>query len=360
VAPDRGFPIDESLAADMNFVEASADDLRSGVFRELLSCSPYRAGGTSSVFFQRALSGQTRTYLALDGANLLGQVTVSTGPESGQGSGLMIESVSVRTDCRRQGVGRFLLHGLLTHLQAWVLRAETGDDAVGFFHRCGFCIRPLTEVSQSTVRYKCHYDDTAWVALPYRAAIDSLLRYGVRAWVAGGWALDLFHGRQTRLHVDTDILICRADQDLLFAAFPGWEIYRTHAPGLALWTRGDYLRTTPNVWLRRDSAAPWSLEVMFLDTAGDQWIYKRNPAIRGPVEQMGLVTPDGIPYLCPEIQLLYKGGSSRLREKDTQDLLNALPLLPAAARRWLKQALLTQFPQGHAWLSYLDGRQADR
>ncbi|NLN18159.1 MAG: GNAT family N-acetyltransferase [Firmicutes bacterium] len=342
----------------MNFARADENDLKSSALRELVSCSFYRADDTKmAAFLHRAFSGKTRTYLAVDGADLLGHVTVAENGELGPGGGLTIESMSVRAEYRRKGVGRFLLHGLRTRLHARVMVVETDDDAVGFYHRCGFRVRSLGEVYPGTVRYRCRYDETAWAPLPYRDAIDSLQRYGVRAWVAGGWALDLFHGRQTRAHADTDIVICRRDQNLLFAAFPGWEVYRTQAPGLALWTGDNCLQTAPNVWLRGDQDSPWSLEVMFLDTEGDAWIYRRNTSIRGPIDDVGLVTSDGVPYLRPEIQLLYKGGSSDLREKDTKDLLNILPILPEASRSWLRRSLLTQFPQGHIGWTTLTSSQ---
>jgi hypothetical protein len=184
--------------------------------------------------------------------------------------------------------------------------------------------------------------------------VESLRSAGVRCWVSGGWALDLFHGRQTREHEDTDVVILREDQRRLFDAFPGWEVFRTHAPGLGLWAGKAYLEATPNVWLRESIDSPWALEAMFLDVQDGQWVYRRHPAVRGRLEDMGLVTRDGIPYLRPEIQLLYKGGSSVRRPKDDGDFLTVLPLLGDTARRWLAGALRTQFPAGHDWLARLE------
>lgn len=95
---------------------------------------------------------------------------------------------------------------------------------------------------------------------------------GVRCWVAGGWSLGLFQGRETGRHEDTDVLIFRRDQLLLCDVFSGWEIYRTHAPGLSRWTGQPYLQATPSVWLRNDRDSPWSLEIMFLDDADSRQI----------------------------------------------------------------------------------------
>ncbi len=64
-------------------------------------------------------------------------------------------------------------------------------------------------------------------------------------WMAGGWAIDLFVGRQTRRHADTDVLVLRRDQlaaQSLLAAGAGWELYAADPPGvLRAWRRGEWL-----------------------------------------------------------------------------------------------------------------------
>ena len=345
----------------MEFVEARRDELRSLLLRELVSMSLYRPDEAKvDRFLQRLDFRTTRLFVALGEEGAVGQVMVTqSAEEPGRRECLTINSISVHPVHRAKGFGRFLIEGLLNQFPDPQLIAETDGDAVGFYHNCGFRVRSLGKhPGADIVRYRCSYDHRGWAPLPYREAIEALLRTGVRAWVAGGWALDLFCGRQTREHTDTDIQICCSEQALLFAAFPGWEIYRTHAPGLARWTEGEYLDTTPNVWLRRDQDSPWSLEVMFLDTEGEEWVYRRNRAIRGKVQEIGLVTEGGIPYLRPEVQLLFKGGSSALREKDTRDLLAVLPALPKASRMWLARTLRLQFPAGHEWLRHLDPLRA--
>lgn len=54
-------------------------------------------------------------------------------------------------------------------------------------------------------------------------------------------------------------------------------------------------------------------------------MYPRLRSIRGPIADLGLETYDGIPYLRPELQLLYKSGTGR--EKDSDDLARVLPRL---------------------------------
>jgi len=42
-------------------------------------------------------------------------------------------------------------------------------------------------------------------------------------WIAGGWALDLVMGEQTRPHFDADVAIARTDQSLAQQYFSNWE-----------------------------------------------------------------------------------------------------------------------------------------
>lgn len=60
--------------------------------------------------------------------------------------------------------------------------------------------------------------------------------------------------------------------------------------------------------------------------------------------------PDGLPYLAPEIQLLYK--SKAPRERDEMDFAQTRPLLAPDARRWLRDALELANP-GHTWIAAL-------
>jgi len=92
---------------------------------------------------------------------------------------------------------------------------------------------------------------------------------------------------------------------------------------------------------------------MLVETEQQSWIYRREKSIRRRLEEIFLRTDDEIPYLRPEIQLLYKGGSSKVREKDFQDLQIMLPYLLPEQRDWLKMTLKRQFPTGHSWLDYI-------
>ena len=56
-----------------------------------------------------------------------------------------------------------------------------------------------------------------------------------------------------------------------------------------------------------------------------------------PLSRMGFYPLWGLPYLAPEIVLLFK--AKHLEARDRIDFDNALPALSADARRWLRDAI---------------------
>ncbi len=93
---------------------------------------------------------------------------------------------------------------------------------------------------------------------------------------------------------------------------------------------------------------------MIINCENDYWIYKRNGTIRRELTDIDLKTSDGVPYIKPEIQLLYKGGSSLIREKDQLDLENVLPTLDDVSREWLRDSLTIQYPNVHPWIERIN------
>jgi GrpB-like predicted nucleotidyltransferase (UPF0157 family) len=170
-------------------------------------------------------------------------------------------------------------------------------------------------------------------------------------WIAGGVGLDLFLGEATRSHDDIDVLILRRDQLVVQEHLSDWQPFRTKAPEpphLAPWEKGQYLEPPVNsIWVRSEDGGPWRFEIMLMEAAGDEWVYRRERSIRGKIGEMGLLTADGVSYLAPEIQLLYK--SSTGRRKDADDLAVVLPRLSRQRAQWLLDCLRVQYPDGHGW-----------
>lgn len=164
-------------------------------------------------------------------------------------------------------------------------------------------------------------------------------------WFAGGWALDLFLGRQTRLHKDIEIAIARADQKHLLPLpdLAGAEFVEHHEK--KPW-RGQPLELPIHeLYVRFYGGA--EVEVLLNEFQGDDWVYRRNKNIRLPRAKL-----DAQLYLPPEIALLYK--SKMPRAEDEKDFDAVSGQLGAAERQWLADAIARDYP-GHPWLGRLKG-----
>ncbi|OMF31270.1 nucleotidyltransferase domain-containing protein [Paenibacillus sp. FSL H8-0259] len=172
--------------------------------------------------------------------------------------------------------------------------------------------------------------------------------------IAGGWALDLHLHKQTREHSDIDVIITREEQLIAYQyLMRDWMLYRAEDGKLSLWEDGEYLNSTNDVWVSKSDDSPWAFQLMIIDTEENSWTYKRDKSIRRPMAEIILKTVEGIPYLRPEIQLLYKAGGSKVREKDINDFQTMLPTLLPQEKAWLKSSLTRQFPEGHDWDKFL-------
>ena len=90
---------------------------------------------------------------------------------------------------------------------------------------------------------------------------------------------------------------------------------------------------------------------MIDDTDGEDWLFRRDHAIRRPVRSLaGRASTSSMNVLSPEVQLLYK--SKGLRDKDIADFEAVRPFLSADERTWLRTALNAVAP-GHPWASDL-------
>jgi hypothetical protein len=179
---------------------------------------------------------------------------------------------------------------------------------------------------------------------------------------AGGWAIDLHLGRVTRDHHDIDVLVMRRDHLGLHKVLKQFSLKKIipHPDGklpnrgrIIDWASGDRLELPVhqiNAY-RADESEP-AFQVMLAESSDNEseWIFRRNPEIRMPISRMGFHPLWGLPYLAPEIVLLFK--AKHLEPRDRIDFDNAIPALSLDARRWLRDAIEKTHP-GHEWLNAL-------
>jgi len=191
----------------------------------------------------------------------------------------------------------------------------------------------------------------AWRPVDPSTAAAWLSGLEVPWWIAGGWAIDLYVGQQHRPHLDIDIGILRRDLARILNALSSWEFFEAKDGALRPLGVGDMPGSTVHsLWCRPINSSQWALELMLDEAIDDLWCYRRDPSIRRPFSTVVAHDASGIPFLAPEIQLLYKARS--LRQRDQVDFELVAPRLDAIARAWLVDSL-ERTEVGHPWISAL-------
>lgn len=168
--------------------------------------------------------------------------------------------------------------------------------------------------------------------------------------VAAGWALDLFLGTQTRPHGDIEIAVPAAAFPEVRGRFPGYAFDAVGSGRIWADAAPDVLAATHQTWLRDRTTGNYLLDVFREPHDGETWICRRDETIRLPYSQIIHHTPGGIPYLAPELVLLFK--AKRALAKDQADFDAAIPRMTAAQRQALAE-LLSRVHPGHRWLASL-------
>ncbi|HTK16413.1 MAG TPA: amino acid transporter [Acidimicrobiia bacterium] len=164
-------------------------------------------------------------------------------------------------------------------------------------------------------------------------------------WLSGGCALDVFLGRATRPHGDIDVSVRRSD----------WPTLRRHLSDRLdiVIARDSRLHPLPesngplddsvhNLWARVPDGDAWRLQINPEACVGTHWVFRRDPRIRRPMTDVVWHRDDGLPFVNPSVQLLWKARDPQ--PKDETDLANVEPHLVAAEREWLKNAITLAHP----------------
>ncbi len=172
--------------------------------------------------------------------------------------------------------------------------------------------------------------------------------------IAGGWAIDLFLGRVTREHADVEVAVLRYEQAKLQAFLKSWDIKKVAKPTNAMepWKSGETL-SLPVHELHAKNTDGVELELLLNETDNDGfWVFRRNNAVRQHFLHLKGMNEIGIPFLTPEVALIYKATGPTISQKDTQDFQNAKGALLAYQRNWLRRSIEMCNPR-HEWLTGL-------
>jgi hypothetical protein len=192
----------------------------------------------------------------------------------------------------------------------------------------------------------------SWAPLSVARVAELMQGFPEPWWVIGGWAIEAFTGIP-RPHEDTDI-----------SFFPqALPAFRQHLRGqYHLWSNNggtlrpiddeqpEPLHPVAQVWIRRNAASPWVLDVPVTPSVDGRWQSKRDREHVAALEEVTWADAHGVRYLAPEITLLHKARVPR--SKDRMDLQNTWPLLGDKERAWLRSSLQRLWPD-HSWLELI-------
>ncbi|WP_405965301.1 hypothetical protein OG713_40155 [Streptomyces sp. NBC_00723] len=190
----------------------------------------------------------------------------------------------------------------------------------------------------------------AWA--PERAA-ERLAGVGAPWCIAAGWALDLFRGAPSRPHGDLEIAVPAAAFPEIRDRFPEYTWDAVGSGRVWAGAGAEALAATYQTWLRDPVSGQFLFDVFREPHEGMTWVCRRDESLRLPYDVIIERTADGIPYLIPELVLLFKAKAPR--PKDQADFDEVLPLLGRARRDRLAEWLDRVHP-GHPWPAELARR----
>ncbi|MCL2619920.1 MAG: hypothetical protein FWD97_03160 [Defluviitaleaceae bacterium] len=213
--------------------------------------------------------------------------------------------------------------------------------------------------------------------------------------ICGGFALDMFAGKEIREHGDFDILVFGEDKHraVQFLLDKGWLVFGRFVENGSVWQylfykvnditdgfwdncknfwaikpdclpkvlqkidrlQGDVYTYQTRKWLVQDDIE--FIELEFDTKEGENYVASENPRITRPMDK-AILYHNGIPYLAPEIILFYKSDkysseSAYAKPRTDADFKAVMPILSEESRKWLLDAIDTKYPDGCIWLDGL-------
>lgn len=184
---------------------------------------------------------------------------------------------------------------------------------------------------------------------PYASVFKTMKGFNKPWAIAGGWSIDLFLGKTSREHKDIEIVVFRNDQKSIREYLSGWEFKKVVDGKIEPWGVDERLELPVHeTYAERLNE---KIEILLNEFEGKEWVYRRDPRIRRELSKAIMRTTNGIPYLSPEITLLYK--SKGTRAKDDIDFKNTFSQLDFEQRRWLQVSLSVIYGE-HPWMKFLN------
>lgn len=204
---------------------------------------------------------------------------------------------------------------------------------------------------------------------------DCLMKNARVPWaVCGGFALELFLGKDIRPHGDIDICVFENDRESIFRFMleNGWQVYEFRGWGRMRPLDNDSASETGRNLMCLNGTCDLVkfypceeegllyyeffhtgieklnyLEFLFNTSSGGCFVFDSNPEIKRELSK-AILYRNNIPYLAPEIVLLYK--ASRADEPAyALDFEQTYRHMDDEQRQWFSMNLDALYPEGHVW-----------
>jgi hypothetical protein len=195
------------------------------------------------------------------------------------------------------------------------------------------------------------FAEDAWDAWSPEELFGRLRHLDLGWYVVGGWALDLWHGHQTRAHEDLEFCVLAGQSREFRTALIDLDFFTarngvlTHLPPTS-----ELPVDAWQLWGADRTTGCWRVDMMIERGTPDLWRYKRDGSLAILRDTAIRKSKTGIPYLAPALVLLFK--AKHVREKDQRDFDAAVARMDPAEKRALRGWLEALHP-GHNWIATL-------
>ncbi|MCJ2048054.1 amino acid transporter [Methylobacterium sp. J-078] len=194
-------------------------------------------------------------------------------------------------------------------------------------------------------------DEDAWDAWsPHE--LGQRLRDVILPWyVAGGWALDIWHDEQTREHEDLEFVVLRNDVNPFRATLHDLDFFTVKDGAIEyLPPSADLPSDVWQLWGADMRHGCWRVDLMIEQGTPDLWVYKHDQTISMARPDAVRVSKADIPYLAPANVMLFKARHCRI--KDQIDFKVCLPKFSSKEKEQLILWLDELHPE-HEWITNL-------
>ena len=195
--------------------------------------------------------------------------------------------------------------------------------------------------------------------------------------ICGGFALDLFTNTEMRIHSDIDICVLEEDKENIYEYMMnnGWSVYEFHGAGIVRIINdiGYLEHSCRNLMCVKDDCElveffPCDkggdyfihefgkdkgissfnyVEFLFNKVIDNYFIFNNNDKIVRDLDK-AILWRNGIPFLAPELVLLYKARESE-RKWFQFDYDHTITKMDDESIAWFYNGLDIIYPSGHMW-----------